>query len=123
MSSFVKSVLAWGAIITVLVLVAYMYYESNTRGRLITYSEFLDAVEQGHVGAVTIRGDDIQGTFTDPAATPPNFTTHAPDGPSARWLLVDDQYSSSNVQLHVSTVQLNAQLVLKAVSIGGVPFS
>jgi cell division protease FtsH len=71
-----KSIFAWVAILAVVVMVAFMYFDAQTRKTQVAYSEFLDRVESGEVQGVLIRGKEIQISTRDSAA---KLTTHAPD--------------------------------------------
>ncbi|UYG08328.1 ATP-dependent zinc metalloprotease FtsH [Halomonas sp. M4R1S46] len=53
------------------ILVVANFMEATQRpGRVeMTYSEFLEAVEQGQVEAVTLRGQSVEGSFTEQART------------------------------------------------------
>ncbi|GAA0638101.1 ATP-dependent zinc metalloprotease FtsH [Halomonas beimenensis] len=58
----------WMAI--AILVVANFMEASRQPGRVeLTYSEFLDAVEQGEVEEVTLHGQSVQGTFTEEART------------------------------------------------------
>ncbi|MCP4780607.1 MAG: ATP-dependent metallopeptidase FtsH/Yme1/Tma family protein [Hyphomicrobium sp.] len=70
--------------VVILVLLAALFNLFNNpaqsqRGKEITYSEFLNAVDEGNVAEVTLAGSRIQGTMRDGAAA---FSTYAPQDPT-----------------------------------------
>ncbi|SEL13583.1 ATP-dependent zinc metalloprotease FtsH [Halomonas daqiaonensis] len=53
--------------IALAIVLLFHYLDSSQRQQQVefTYSEFLTAVEQGHVDSVTLRGQSVEGTFSD----------------------------------------------------------
>lgn len=49
------------------ILLMFYYFDTARQPEHaeITYSQFLEAVESGYVGEVTLRGQDVEGSFTD----------------------------------------------------------
>jgi cell division protease FtsH len=74
-------------VIAALLLIAavnlYQAHNAQPHARSLSYSEFLDDVDQGRVRTVTIAGHRIGGTFTNQAA----FRTYAADDPDLIRLL------------------------------------
>ncbi len=70
-----------GCVVLVLLLVAGInLYQARTAvpaGKALTYSQFLDEVDHGHVRSVTVAGQKIAGRFGDNTG----FRTYAPDDP------------------------------------------
>ncbi len=81
-----RNIALW-AIVVILLLTLYSAMnggvQQNTQAE-IDFSTFLDRVETGQVGKVTIQGHDISGEFT--AGSNGQFHTYAPDYPN----LVED---------------------------------
>ena len=73
--------LAMWAIIVLLTLGLYNMFSNSknvAQKNTISFSEFLQQVEDGRVVQVEIKGNNIQGIFSDGK----NFTTYAPNDPN-----------------------------------------
>jgi cell division protease FtsH len=64
-NGLMRNALVWGVILVLLMVLFQMFQGSNTRADEVSYSSFLDSVEQGRVASAEIRGQDIQ--FQDAA--------------------------------------------------------
>src|SRR5277367_2908294 len=69
-----------GVVAALMVIALVNLYQAKIAGphiSTLSYSEFLDDVERGQVGSVTMSGHSIVGAFTNRSA----FRTFAPDDP------------------------------------------
>src|SRR5690554_5111735 len=77
----------------VAILLMFHYLEGADRQARVelTYSDFLEAVDAGHVGEVTLRGQALEGVFSDSGRLDLDlgetraFTTTRPDAESEAW--------------------------------------
>jgi cell division protease FtsH len=80
LNNFGRNIALW-IIIALLLLTLFNLFQpqspSNTTS--LAYSEFLDRVEAGQIGEVTIEGDYVTGHFS---GTGQEFTTYLPDDPA-----------------------------------------
>jgi cell division protease FtsH len=66
MNSNVKTAIFWVVIVCVAILLWTVIHTAKTRPQQqLTFSHFMDDVENGKVKAVTITGNEVQGTFKD----------------------------------------------------------
>jgi cell division protease FtsH len=81
MNSNFQKLAIWVAILVLLAALFNLFNNpaQSQRGKEITYSEFLTAVDEGKVAEVTLAGSRIQGTMRDGAAA---FSTYAPQDPT-----------------------------------------
>jgi cell division protease FtsH len=81
MNSNFQKLAIWVAILVLLAALFNLFNNpaQSQRGKEITYSEFLNAVDDGKVAEVTLAGSRIQGTMRDGAAA---FSTYAPQDPT-----------------------------------------
>ena len=81
MNSNFQKLAIWVAILVLLAAIFNLFNNpaQSQRGKEITYSEFLNAVDEGKVAEVTLAGSRIQGTMRDGAAA---FSTYAPQDPT-----------------------------------------
>ncbi|MEE8253399.1 MAG: ATP-dependent zinc metalloprotease FtsH [Hyphomicrobium sp.] len=81
MNSNFQKLAIWVAILVLLAALFNLFNNpaQSQRGKEITYSEFLHAVDEGKVAEVTLAGSRIQGTMRDGAAA---FSTYAPQDPT-----------------------------------------
>ncbi|MFA9549847.1 MAG: ATP-dependent zinc metalloprotease FtsH [Hyphomicrobium sp.] len=81
MNSNFQKLAIWVAILVLLAALFNLFNNpaQSQRGKEITYSEFLNAVDEGKVAEVTLAGSRIQGTMRDGAAA---FSTYAPQDPT-----------------------------------------
>ena len=86
MNSNIKTAIFW----VVLILVAVFLWQVVTRGqkqkeRDISFSEFMQQVDQGNVKEVQVAGNDVRGTF----GNNDGFRTSIPNYPDVYKLLLD----------------------------------
>lgn len=72
-----KSLFLWLFIILLLVFLFQFSTRHRSERESVTFTEFLEAVESGHVRSVLIEGRNITGTLTDGK----EFKTYAPEDP------------------------------------------
>ncbi len=77
MNQFYKNLALWVVIGLIMIALFQLFGGSRTPERKIIYSQFLQALEEGHVSEVTIQGDNIRGRYTDGKI----FTSYAPKDP------------------------------------------
>ena len=63
MNGFMRNALVWGMIILLLFALFNMFNGGQNAGQEISYSEFLDALENNQVESVEINGQTIKGTY------------------------------------------------------------
>ena len=78
MNQFYKNLALWLVISLVMILLFNMMTQKEQESKPITYTAFLEAVEEGDVQEVTVQGSNINGQFKDET----RFATYAPDDPS-----------------------------------------
>ncbi len=87
MNATIKNLLLWMVILVLIILAWNVFKTGATAVEEITFSRFLTQVSQGHVQKVTIRGDEIRGTYAPSSGKRETlFKTYAPAYPK----LVDD---------------------------------
>jgi cell division protease FtsH len=77
-NQFYKNLALWLVISLVMILLFNMMTQKEQDAKPITYTAFLEAVEEGEVREVTVQGSNISGEFKDDV----QFTTYAPDDPN-----------------------------------------
>ncbi len=77
MNQFYKNLALWLIVIATMVLLFNMFSQPQLASKEIVFSDFVNAVEDGKVSEVTIRGNNISGVFTDST----EFKTFTPDDP------------------------------------------
>jgi cell division protease FtsH len=77
-NQFYKNLALWLVISLVMILLFNMMTQKEQESKPITYTAFLEAVEEGDVQEVTVQGSNINGQFKDET----RFTTYAPDDPN-----------------------------------------
>jgi cell division protease FtsH len=77
-NQFYKNLALWLVISLVMILLFNMMTQKEQESKPITYTAFLEAVEEGSVQEVTVQGSNINGQFKDET----RFTTYAPDDPN-----------------------------------------
>ena len=87
MNSNIKTAIFW----VVLILVAVFLWQVVTRGQKrtekdITFSDFMQQVEQGKIKKVTIAGNDVHGTYSNEDS---GFRTSIPNYPDVYKLLLE----------------------------------
>ncbi len=77
MNQFYKNLALWLVISLVMILLFNMMTQKDQEQKPITYTAFLDAVEEGQVREVTVKGANIEGKYQDDTL----FKTFTPDDP------------------------------------------
>ena len=77
MRPFFRNLALWLLILLILLLVFQLFPGNEPVRQLITYSDFIEAVEKDRVGEVTLQGREIYGTYRDRTA----FKTFSPEDP------------------------------------------
>ncbi len=77
MNQFYKNLALWLVISLVMILLFNMMTQKDQEQKPITYTAFLDAVEEGRVREVTVKGANIEGKYQDDTL----FKTFTPDDP------------------------------------------
>ncbi len=83
MSSTLKTLLLWTVIFLVVILLWSTFQAGRVTRHELSFSEFLDNVSSGRVKEVTVRGQEVHGTFKRGGAYPEGdeFTVLVPDYP------------------------------------------
>jgi cell division protease FtsH len=74
-SPFFKNLALWLVIGLIMVLVFNIFNQSQPMQKELIFSDFMQKVERGEVGEVTIKGNDVTGRLTDNTV----FRTYVPD--------------------------------------------
>ncbi|MBI5683418.1 MAG: ATP-dependent metallopeptidase FtsH/Yme1/Tma family protein [Deltaproteobacteria bacterium] len=77
MNQFVKNIAMWLIIIATMILLFNLFSHPQAPQERMSYSDFIQAVENGTVAEVTIQGNDIHGKLNDNK----EFRTFAPQDP------------------------------------------
>ncbi|HEY1251341.1 MAG TPA: ATP-dependent zinc metalloprotease FtsH [Thermoanaerobaculia bacterium] len=82
MNATIKNLLLW-MVILVLIILAWNVFKTGAAAiEEVSFSQFLDQVSQGHVQKVSIRGEEIRGTYSPAAGKrEPLFKTYAANYP------------------------------------------
>ncbi|HEY4229829.1 MAG TPA: ATP-dependent metallopeptidase FtsH/Yme1/Tma family protein, partial [Thermoanaerobaculia bacterium] len=82
MNATIKNLLLW-MVILVLIILAWNVFKTGAAAiEEVSFSQFLDQVSQGHVQKVSIRGEEIRGTYAPSAGKrEPLFKTYAANYP------------------------------------------
>ncbi|MEO8192121.1 MAG: ATP-dependent zinc metalloprotease FtsH [Acidobacteriota bacterium] len=98
MNATIKNLLLWMVILVLIILAWNVFKTGATAVEEVTFSRFLTQVSQGHVQKVTIRGDEIRGTYAPSSGKRETlFKTYAPAYPK----LVDD-LSAKGVEIEAT---------------------
>jgi cell division protease FtsH len=82
LNATIKNLLLWMVILVLIILAWNVFKTGATTIEEVNFSQFLDQVAQGHVQKVTVRGEEINGTYAPSAAKrEPRFRTYAPTYP------------------------------------------
>jgi cell division protease FtsH len=74
-----KNIVMWLLMIVTVVLIFNLYQKQDTKNIEITYSEFIQAVDQGKVSKIVIKQDLVDGQYTDTSSDGAGkFLTHIP---------------------------------------------
>jgi cell division protease FtsH len=79
----VRTLIVWIAIFVVVILLWNTFQAGRVNRFPLTFTEFLEQVEQGRVAEVTIRGQEVSGSFTEGGqyAAGDSFFTYLPEYP------------------------------------------
>src|SRR5262249_23036373 len=82
LNATIKNLLLW-MVILVLIILAWNVFKTGAAAiEEVSFSQFLDQVSQGHVQKVSIRGEEIRGTYSPAAGKrEPLFKTYAANYP------------------------------------------
>ncbi len=87
MNATIKNLLLWMVILVLIILAWNVFKTGATAVEEISFSRFLTQVAQGHIQKVTIRGEEIHGTYGPSSGKrDASFKTYAPNYPK----LVED---------------------------------
>jgi cell division protease FtsH len=82
LNATIKNLLLWMVILVLIILAWNVFKTGATAVEEISFSQFLDQVAQGHIQKVTIRGEEIRGTYSPSAGRrEPLFKTYAANYP------------------------------------------
>ena len=77
MNQFYKNLALWLVISLVMIMLFNMMTQQGRELKPVPYTTFLAALDEGEIVDVTIKGSNLEGTYTDGSA----FKTYAPDDP------------------------------------------
>ena len=83
MNQFYKNLALWLVISLVMIMLFNMMTQQGRELKPVPYTTFLAALDEGEVVDVTIKGSNLEGTYTDGSA----FKTYVPDDPELISLL------------------------------------
>jgi cell division protease FtsH len=87
LNATIKNLLLWMVILVLIILAWNVFKTGATAVEEISFSRFLTQVSQGHIQKVTIRGEEIRGTYAPSSGKrDASFKTYAPNYPK----LVED---------------------------------
>jgi cell division protease FtsH len=87
LNATIKNLLLWMVILVLIILAWNVFKTGATPVEELSFSRFLTQVSQGHIQKVTIRGDEIRGTYAPSSGKRDAvFKTYAPNYPK----LVED---------------------------------
>jgi len=87
LNATIKNLLLWMVILVLIILAWNVFKTGATAVEEISFSRFLTQVSQGHIQKVTIRGEEIRGTYAPSSGKrDAAFKTYAPNYPK----LVED---------------------------------
>jgi len=83
LNSTVRTLVLWIAIFVVVIVLWNTFQAGRVNRAQLSFSEFIEEVEQGRVAEVTIRGQELSGKFKEGEqyAEGANFTTYSPEYP------------------------------------------
>jgi len=76
-NQFYKNLALWLVISLVMIMLFNMMTQQGRELKPVPYTTFLAALDEGEIVDVTIKGSNLEGTYTDGSA----FKTYAPDDP------------------------------------------
>ncbi len=113
MNATIKNLLLWMVILVLIILAWNVFKTGAAAVEEISFSQFLDQVNQGHVQKVQIRGEEIRGQYgTSAGKREPLFKTYAANYPD----LVKD-LRAKGVEIEI-TPQKDSSLVSALVMYG-----
>jgi len=77
-NQFYKNLALWLVISLVMILLFNMMTQKDREQKPITYTAFLEAVDEGKVREVTVQGSNVEGKYNDDVL----FKTYAPNDPN-----------------------------------------
>ncbi len=82
MNPTIRTLVVWVAIFVVVILLWNAFQTGRMNRQQITFSEFMEDIQQGRVEQVTIRGNDLSGTYNESSGDGQNeFHTYVPEYP------------------------------------------
>ena len=78
MNQFYKNLALWLVISLVMILLFNMMTQKDREQKPITYTAFLEAVDEGKVREVTVQGSNVEGKYNDDVL----FKTYSPNDPN-----------------------------------------
>ena len=82
MNPTIRTLVVWVAIFVVVILLWNAFQTGRMNRQQITFSEFLEDVQQDRVEEVTIRGNDLEGTYKEAGGEGlSEFRTYVPEYP------------------------------------------
>jgi cell division protease FtsH len=101
LNATIKNLLLWMVILVLIILAWNVFKTGATAVEEISFSRFLSQVTQGHVQKVTIRGEEIRGTYAPSSGKRDTiFKTYAPSYPK----LVED-LEAKGVEIEVTPIK------------------
>jgi cell division protease FtsH len=101
LNATIKNLLLWMVILVLIILAWNVFKTGATAVEEISFSRFLSQVTQGHVQKVTIRGEEIRGTYAPSSGKRDTvFKTYAPSYPK----LVED-LETKGVEIEVTPIK------------------
>ncbi|HKF42708.1 MAG TPA: ATP-dependent zinc metalloprotease FtsH [Thermoanaerobaculia bacterium] len=101
MNATIKNLLLWMVILVLIILAWNVFKTGATAVEEISFSRFLSQVTQGHIQKVTIRGEEIRGTYAPSSGKRDTvFKTYAPSYPK----LVED-LEAKGVEIEVTPIK------------------
>jgi len=85
-----KNLLLWVVIGLTMMSVFNMFAAPNSKQETMTYSAFINHVEEGIVEKVTVSDHQVSGQFRDLSGEMKSFSLHTPDDPNLMKLLLDN---------------------------------
>jgi len=98
-NSFYKNLALWLVMGLVLILLFNLFNAPRSQVKKVIFSDFLEEVQKGNVAEVTIKGNDIQGSYQDNT----RFKTFSPNDPDLIKIL-----RSKNIRIEAKPVDENS---------------
>jgi len=101
LNATIKNLLLWMVILVLIILAWNVFKTGATAVEEISFSRFLSQVSQGHIQKVTIRGEEIRGTYTPSAGKRDAvFKTYAPNYPK-----LVEELEAKGVEIEVTPIK------------------